>query len=370
MTNEEFMRLAIEEAKRGIGFVNPNPLVGAVIVKNGRIIGKGAHLRYGSLHAERNALAACSESTDGADMYVTLEPCCHYGKNPPCTEAVIASGIRRVFVGSSDPNPLVAGKGIQRLKAARIRVTEGVLKDECDALNSIFFHYITSKTPFVTMKYAMSADGKIAAYTGSSKWITGEEARLDVQHERLRHSAIMVGVGTVIADDPSLTCRLEGGRNPIRIICDSNLRIPPDCGIVRTAKDVPTIIACCESADIAKMNRLEKQYGCKIIAVKSENDRVDLRELMRKLGEQGIDSILLEGGSELNWSALSSGIVNRVLGYIAPKLIGGNNAKSPIGGIGAPAPDDGWQLADTKLRTIGNDILMESRVIYDVHGDR
>lgn len=368
MTNEDYMRMAVELAKQGIGFVNPNPLVGAVIVKNGRIIGKGAHLRYGQLHAERNALADCTESTDGADMYVTLEPCCHYGKNPPCTEAVIASGIRRVFVGSYDPNPLVSGKGTAKLRAAGIRVTEGFLKEECDALNDIFFHYITTKMPMVTMKYAMTADGKIAAYTGNSKWITGESARLEVQQDRLRHAAIMVGIGTVLADNPMLTCRLEGGRNPLRIVCDSKLRISPDCNIVRTAKEIPTIIACCADADMTRKSKLES-LGCRVIVTDSRDGHVDLRQLMEILGSEQIDSVLLEGGSELNWSALECGIVSRIKAFIAPKILGGKAAKSPVSGIGAPSPDEGFRLTDTKIRTVGEDIIMESRVEYGVHGN-
>lgn len=367
MTDEEYMRMAIELAKDGIGYVNPNPLVGAVIVKNGKIIGKGAHLKYGQLHAERNALANCTELPERADMYVTLEPCCHYGKNPPCTKAVIASGIRRVFIGSHDPNPLVSGKGTAQLKAAGIRVVEGLLKDECDALNEIFFHYIRTKMPFVTMKYAMTADGKIAAYTGRSQWITGEAARLDVHHDRLRHAAIMVGVGTVLADDPMLNCRLENGRDPLRIICDTNLRINMDSKIVRTAREIPTAIATC-SGDERKISGLERM-GCRIIRTQMCDGHVDLRSLMELIGAEGIDSVLLEGGGELNWSALKCGIVSKVKSYIAPKILGGKDAKSPVLGIGAPSPDDAFMLADQKMTVLGEDILIESRVIPNVHGD-
>ena len=246
MTDEQYMRRAIELAKRGMGYTSPNPMVGAVIVKDGRIIGEGWHERYGELHAERNALKHCKESPQGADMYVTLEPCCHHGKQPPCVEAVIEAGIKRVYVGSDDPNPLVAGGGIKILKEHGIEVVTQVLKDECDRLNEVFFYFIQTRRPYVAMKYAMTMDGKIATYSGLSKWITGEKAREHVQNLRHRYKAIMAGIGTVLADDPLLTCRIEGGVNPIRIICDTHLKPPPESQIVNTAKEVPTIVAVSE----------------------------------------------------------------------------------------------------------------------------
>lgn len=366
MTHDEYMTRALELAQKGMGFTSPNPMVGAVIVKNGEIIGEGWHKKCGGLHAERNAFAdADSRGMDcsGADMYVTLEPCCHYGKTPPCTEAIIEHKIGRVFVGSSDPNPLVAGKGVQMLRDHGIEVIEGVMKEECDAVNKIFFRFISTKLPYVTMKYAMTMDGKIACYTGESKWITGEPARESVQRERLRHSAIMVGVGTVLADDPMLTCRIEGGRDPIRIICDSRLRTPLDSNIVKTADKVPTIIAYCDGdpSDYEK-------HGCTMMKIGAKDGHVDLRELMVRLGERQIDSILLEGGGELNWSALEAEIVNRVLTYIAPKIFGGNDAKSPVSGIGVPAPDKCFRLKTSNILRIGDDYLIESSVEY-VHGN-
>lgn len=366
MTDIEYMKEALELAKKGVGFVNPNPMVGAVIVKDGRIIGKGWHRKCGELHAERNAFADCTEDCEGAEIYVTLEPCCHYGKTPPCTEAIIEHKIKRVIIGSSDPNPLVSGKGVKILREHGIEVTEGILKEECDALNEIFMHYISTKLPFVTMKYAMTADGKIASHTGKSKWITGEAAREKVQSERLRHAAIMVGVGTVIADDPMLTCRLENGRNPLRIICDSNLRTPLDSKIVSTANEVPTIIATC-SADAEKSAEYEK-YGCRIIKTDAEEGHVNLRQLMEILGSEKIDSILLEGGGELNWSALRSGIVSKVQTYIAPKIFGGKDAKSPVSGLGINEPSEAFMLKDSIISQIGDDFLIESRVEY-VHGN-
>ncbi|MDE5764239.1 MAG: bifunctional diaminohydroxyphosphoribosylaminopyrimidine deaminase/5-amino-6-(5-phosphoribosylamino)uracil reductase RibD [Ruminococcus sp.] len=369
MSHEEYMKTALELAGKAVGFTSPNPMVGAVIVKNGKIIGKGFHKKYGGLHAEREAFSYCDSmgiDCSGADMYVTLEPCCHYGKTPPCTEAVIKHGIKRVFIGSSDPNPLVSGKGTKILREHGIEVTEGILKDECNALNEIFFHYITTGMPFVTMKYAMTMDGKIACYTGESKWITGEQARINVQRERLRHSAIMAGIGTVIADNPMLTCRLENGRNPVRIICDTHLRIPADCNIVRTAGEIPTIIASC-SDDKEKISFLENK-GCMVLNIPEKDGHINLNILAERIGSMKIDSILLEGGGELNWSMLNAGLVNKVQAYIAPKIFGGNGAKSPVSGIGAPAPSDAFILTDMKIRNIGEDILIESRV-KNVHGN-
>lgn len=367
MTDKYYMKTAIDLAKKGYGYVSPNPVAGAVIVKNGRIIGEGFHEKYGSLHAERNALASCTEDPEGATMYVTLEPCCHYGKQPPCTEAIIDAKLARVVVGTRDPNPLVAGKGINILKEHGISVTEDVLKEECININEIFMHYIQSKTPFVCMKYAMTMDGKIACYTGDSKWVTGETARNHVHHQRHKYTAIMVGIGTVLADDPLLTSRIENGRDPVRIICDTYLRTPPGSQIVKTAAAVPTIIVTC-SSDEGRKKDLENS-GCRIISQDPLQDSIDLPQLMKTLGEMNIDSILLEGGGTLNWSALESGIVNKVQAYIAPKLFGGMEAKTPVEGAGFASPPEGIHLKTQSISHLGDDILIESEVIKDVHGD-
>ena len=240
MEKQDFMRRAMALAKNGIGAVDPNPLVGAVIVKDGEIIGEGWHARFGGLHAERNALANCRTCPEGATIYVTLEPCCHYGKTPPCTEALLEAGIAKVVIGSRDPNPKVAGKGAAILRAAGVEVEEDFLRAECDALNGPFFHYITMKRPYVAMKYAMTADGKIATVTGASQWITNEDSRHHVHQLRRRYPAILAGIGTVLADDPMLNCRLgDDGRNPIRIICDSKLQIPLDSTQEPSPKDIP-----------------------------------------------------------------------------------------------------------------------------------
>ena len=336
MTDRDYMLRAIELAKGGLGWTSPNPLVGAVIVKDGRIIGEGYHERCGKLHAERNAIASLTESAEGATLYVTLEPCCHYGKTPPCTEAILEQKIARVVIGSRDPNPLVSGKGAAILRAAGVRVEEDFMREECDALNPVFFHYITKKTPYVVMKYAMTADGKIAARTGDSKWITGEKAREKVQEMRHAYMGIMVGIGTVLADDPMLNVRIPGKKSPVRIICDSSLRIPMDSGIVKSAKKYRTIVAYAgENAE--KLEQL-RNAGVETISVPDVHGQVDLKKLMEYLGEQGIDSILLEGGGTLNWAALESGVVQQVQAYIAPKLFGGQEAKTPVEGAGVHVP--------------------------------
>lgn len=362
MNDNDYMRLALQLAEKGCGWTAPNPMVGAVIVKDGQIIGRGWHEKCGQPHAERNALAACTVDPGGATMYVTLEPCCHYGKQPPCVDAILAAGIRRVVVGSADPNPLVAGKGVAILRAHGVEVTENVLRDECDRLNRVFFHYITTKRPFVVMKYAMTMDGKIAARTGASRWVTGEAARSHVQKSRHRYSGIMVGVGTVLADDPSLACHMEGGKNPVRIICDTHLRTPLQSQVVMTARTIPTILATC-CADQAR-HAPYMQAGCRVLCLNEKDGHADLVQLMERLGQEQIDSILLEGGGTLNWAALESGIVQQVQAYIAPKLFGGKTAKTPVEGMGVPAPGAAFRLKNSQLFKLGEDLLIESEVDY------
>ena len=362
MTDQNYMLQAIQLAKQGEGWTNPNPMVGAVIVKNGRIIGKGYHKKCGELHAERNAIASLTESAEGATIYVTLDPCCHYGKTPPCTEAIIEQKIKRVVIGSRDPNPKVSGKGIKMLQEAGIEVIEDFMREECDRLNPVFFHYITTKTPYVVMKYAMTLDGKIATKTGASKWITGEAARAEVQHMRHRYMGIMAGIGTVIADDPMLNVRVEGWKSPIRILCDSGLRIPLDGQIVKSAGKYRTIVAYADSENTeAKRKRLH-EMGVETICCPDENNQVDLKKLMKYLGEEGIDSILLEGGGTLNDSALRAGIVQEVQAFIAPKLFGGMNSKTPVEGIGVRFPSEAVKLKCTDICQIGEDIRITCQV--------
>lgn len=358
---EEYMRRALELARKGEGHTSPNPMVGCVVVKDGRIISEGYHEKYGEFHAERNALTRCTEDTAGADLYVTLEPCCHQGKTPPCTDIIIQKKIARVFVGSMDSNPLVAGKGVQILRDHGIYVETGILDAECRKLNEVFYHYIATKTPFVVMKYAMTLDGKIACATGDSKWVTGEIARTQVHRMRGRYRGIMVGIGTVLTDDPMLNCRVEGGVDPVRIICDSNLRIPTESQIVKTASDIETIVACSQEAleserKQEKIRRL-KEAGIQIIGTEGAHG-VNLVELMKKLGGQNIDSILLEGGGTLNASALEDGIVNKVYAYIAGKLIGGMDARSPVEGMGIDRMADAITLQNVEIEKLGDDFCI------------
>lgn len=363
MFDEKYMRRAIELAKKGVGAVNPNPLVGAVIVKNDKIIGEGYHKKYGSLHAERDAFASLVEDAEGADMYVTLEPCCHHGKQPPCVEAIVEHKIKNVYVGSDDPNELVSGKGYEYLREHGINVHTHILKEECDAINDIFFHYITKKTPYVILKYAMTMDGKIAAYTGESKWISNETSRHDSQELRNRCSGIMVGIGTVLSDNPMLNCRLEGGHNPIRIICDSNMRIPIDSNIVKSAKDIRTILVVSNrlksylSAMELKYNELI-EHGIEVIFVDETEGMIDLESLMKLLGEMDIDSVIIEGGGSINYSAVKAGIVNEVMIYLAPKILGGRDALTAVEGQGFETPDmaAGFKLIETCL--MDGDILL------------
>ncbi len=355
--DEQYMMRAIELAKRGEGWCHPNPMVGAVIVKDGRIIAEGWHAKYGEKHAERNAIASLKESAAGATLYCTLEPCCHHGKQPPCTEAVVESGISRVVVGSRDPNPLVAGKGNEILRNAGIEVVEDVLRNECDALNPVFFHYITTKTPYVIMKYAMTADGKIATVTGASKWISGEKSREKVHMLRHACMGIMAGIGTALADDPMLNCRIENGRDPVRIICDDSLRIPMDSKLVRSAAEIDTYIVSGNSnCDRGKAEKL-KDAGCRVLIEPGENGKVDINALMHDLGESGIDSILVEGGATLNYSILESGCVNELKVFIAPKIFGGA-AKSPVGGEGVKLPADAWEFVIADIERIDDDVCI------------
>lgn len=407
MEEKAFMRQAIRLALNGVGKVNPNPLVGAVIVKDGRVVGQGWHTAFGKPHAEREALAACEVDPAGSTMYVTLEPCCHEGKQPPCTQALIDAGISRVVVGSSDPNSLVAGKGLSQLREAGIEVVEDFCKEECDKLNPAFFHFIKTKRPYVVLKYAMTLDGKIATKTGSSRWITSEAARKRVHEDRNRYAGILVGVETVIKDDPSLTCRLgdfpddaptksksiserkledlleseieadqeaidsndDGSdvtfadreiSNPVRIICDTRLRTPIDSRLVQTALEVPTYIATCESS--LKKQMPYREFDCECIVCPEADGHVDLYYLMEKLGSMGIDSVIVEGGAQLAWSALAFDVVNKVQCYVAPKIFGGADAPSPVSGFGVDVPKHAFLLGEPSVTQLGQDLLIECEV--------
>lgn len=362
----KYMERALELAAKGIGYTNPNPLVGAVIVKNGKIIGEGYHEVYGSNHAEVNAFKNATEDVRGAIMYVTLEPCSHYGKTPPCAKAIVEKGIKKVVIGLKDPNPLVAGKGIQILKDNDIEVITGVMEEEGRKLNEIFLKYITTKLPFCILKTAMTLDGKIAAYTGDSRWVTNEFSRKYVHQLRHRLSGIMVGIGTILADDPLLTTRLEtgNGSDPTRIIVDSTARIPLEAKVLHMESKAKTIIATTELADKDKIKALESM-GIEIIITPLKSNRVDLTYLMKALGERGIDSVLLEGGSELNYSAIEEGIVDKVNAFIAPKIIGGRGAKTPIGGAGKAVMREAISIENLEVQRFGDDVMLEGYIKKD-----
>lgn len=397
MQKEQYMRRAIELAKSATGHTHPNPLVGCVVVKDGRIISEACHERYGEYHAERNALMRCTEDTKGAELYVTLEPCCHQGKTPPCTDIIIEKGISRVYVGSGDPNPKVAGKGYQILRSHGIEVEEGILEKECLEMNEIFFHYITTNRPLVAMKYAMTLDGKIATYSGSSQWITGEQSREHVHYLRKKYCAIMAGIGTVLADNPMLNCRIQDGVDPVRIICDTHLRIPIDSNIVKTSGNIPTIIACDEnilaegSTEENSVRNMQggtlqgttqrtiqnttqkiqflKEKGIKLVGIllNSSDGQIDMKMLIERLGsEEKIDSILVEGGGTINASLIEHGLVDKVYCYIAPKIVGGRDSKTPVEGQGIEFMKDALTFTNGRIKMFGEDVLLE----YDVENKR
>lgn len=405
-TPEDYMQMVLELARRGEGKVSPNPMVGCVVVKEGRVIATGYHEAYGGYHAERNALLHCTEDPTGAELYVNLEPCCHYGKTPPCTEIILEKKIKKVYVGCLDSNPKVAGKGIEILREHGVSVETGILEQECRALNEVFFHYMEQKMPFVAMKYAMTLDGKIACETGDSKWVTEAETRGYVQRLRNRYRGIMAGIGTVLADDPMLNCRLKGGRNPVRIICDARLRIPWDSQIVATAKEIETIIVWNYQAaeqfysmdkdaehpkeekqrqehtketqrrDHKAYQRIPDRLTETMVYLESKGitllenplksgttvPQLDLKVLFAQLAARGIDSILLEGGGTLNASALRQNLVQRVYAFIAPKLVAGANAKTPVEGEGISYMKDAVKLEHIQVSLFGVDICVSGRV--------
>lgn len=359
----QYMKKAVELAKKGWGKTRPNPLVGAVIVKDGKILAEGFHTAYGGDHAEVDALKKIEFQGEGATLYVNLEPCSHYGKTPPCTEAIIRSGIKKVVMAMKDPNPLVAGRGMNLLKEHGIEVISGVLEKEARQLNEIFIKYITTQKPFCIMKMAMTLDGKIATVNGDSKWITAEDSREYVHQIRNRVSAIMVGVSTVVKDNPRLNTRIKGieANQPVRVIVDSRLRIPLDSIVVETAWKQPTIVATTEMAPEKNIRQLEAKK-VEVLILPDKNGRVDLQQLMIRLGKKQIDSVLLEGGGTLNYSALESGIVDKVIAFIAPKILGGSNAITPVEGKGKSFVKEAFGIQNLTLRSFQKDILIEGYI--------
>lgn len=360
--DENFMRMALNLAKKGIGRTKSNPLVGAVIVKDGKVIGKGYHRQFGMAHAEVEAFNSIkNKDARGATMYVTLEPCCHYGKTPPCSERVIKEGISRLVIADLDPNPLVAGKGAEQIKKAGIEVEIGLLGARHKRLNEKYIYYIKNKMPFVLMKSATTLDGKIATYRGNSKWITSEKSRSFTRKLRGEFQGIMVGINTVIADNPMLTTRIKGAEDPIKIVVDSKLKIPIDSYMVQNAYKEPLIILASQNNDKAKRAQLE-ELGATILELPMRGEKLDLTFGMKKLAEQGISSILLEGGGNLNFEMLKNGLVNKCMFVFAPKIFGGDNAKTSVEGIGFAEIGDAVKLTDIQTKTIGSDVVLTAYV--------
>ncbi len=361
--HENYMNRALELAKGGWGTTNPNPMVGALIVKNGEIIAEGYHEVFECAHAEVAAFNNAKQDVRGGTLYVNLEPCSHYGRTPPCAEAIIKAGISKVVVAMEDPNPKVSGRGISMLRSAGIETIVGILEQEARKLNEIFIKYIVQKRPFVIMKTAMTLDGKIASTCGDSKWISGESSRHHVHIVRDRVAAIMVGVNTVLEDNPALTTRLESktGKDPIRIIIDSKGRIPVESCVINAESSAGVILATTSALENEKEKRL-KDKGVHILKLGKPDGHVDLDRLMNELYKLEIDSVLLEGGGGLNAAALNSGIVDKVMFYIAPKFIGGRDAKTPIEGEGLKLMKDAIKLHDLSISRFDKDVLIEGYV--------
>ncbi len=356
------MRLALRLAKKAKGRTSPNPMVGAVLVKSGKVISTGFHHRAGESHAEAIALKKAGSAARGATLYVTLEPCSHTNKRtPPCTPLVLQSGVKRVVVAMIDPNPRVSGGGIKALRKAGIDVVTGVLQQEALKLNEAFVKYITSGMPFVTLKIAQTLDGKIATASGESQWITGEKAREEGHRLRDANDAILVGINTVLKDNPSLTARISNGRDPVRVILDSKLRIPLTSKVLTQKSTSKTIVATLATAPKTKIKKLH-DAGADVFLVKPAKGRVDLRDLMKKLGGKDILSVLIEGGAEVHASAIRAGIADKVVLFIAPTLMTGADSLCSIGGISPIRLDRAVRLKDITTRFIGEDLMLEGYI--------
>ncbi len=351
-----FMREAIEAARRGLGRTSPNPAVGAVVVQAGRIVGRGHHARAGAPHAEVVALRAAGAAARGADLYTTLEPCDHYGRTPPCSRAILEAGVARVFVGSRDPNPLVHGRGVARLRRSGVEVVGGVLEAECDRLNAPWFTFITTGRPHVTLKAAVTLDGRIATRTGDARWVTGPEARAWVHRLRDRVDAVLVGAGTARADDPALTTRLPGGRgrDPVRVVLDTDLRLPPRLRLFTERSDAPTLVA-------HAAPRARKLGRAELVACRRGPGGVALEDLLAKLAGRGVTHLLVEGGAAVHARFLDEGLVDEVAILVAPKLLGADGV--PL--LGRPGPArmaDALRLSDVAIERLGDDVLVTGRV--------
>ncbi len=362
MTHNKYIKKTIRLARKGIGYVNPNPMVGSVIIKDGEFVGEGYHQCFGKEHAEIIALRNAGEKARGATLYVNLEPCCHYGKTPPCTDAIIRAGIKRVVIGMVDPNPLVNQKGVEILKQHQVEVITGVEESACKELNRAFIKYITTGMPYVTLKVAQSLDGRIATATGNSQWITSHQARVLAHRLRSESDAIIVGIGTVLADDPQLTVRHVKGKNPVRIVLDSRLRIPIESQLLSDEHVHKTIIATA-SNDSSKIDRI-KENGAHVWEIElDKNGNVSLPILLKKLGQARMSAIMVEGGARVYTSFLKAKMVDRIVFALAPKIIGAG--KDSIGDMEILDVDNCIELINVKTKKIGPDLLVSADVGYD-----
>ncbi len=361
--DEKYMRIALRLAEKAAGRTSPNPMVGAVVVKNGRVIARGWHKKAGEPHAEVIALAKAGSSAKGATLYVTLEPCSHVNKRtPPCSPLVIQSGVKRVVIAMIDPNRKVSGGGIRAIRKAGIEVVTGVLEPEARLLNEAYIKFITKGVPFVTLKIAQTLDGRIATAKGDSKWITGAKAREEGHKLRDRNDAILVGINTVLKDDPALTARIPDGRDPVRVIVDSRLSIPLNAKVLTQRSTAKTVVAALASAPRTKVNCLQAT-GVEVLFVKSNRGRIDLPDLMKELGKQDIMSVLIEGGAEINASALKAGIVDKIVMFIAPTLMTGRDSLCSIGGSSPVKLDHAVKLSEVTAQFVGPDLKIEGYVM-------
>jgi len=361
--HEQHMRRALYLARKAEGQTSPNPMVGAMVVKSGKVIAEGYHKKAGLPHAEIVALRKAGSKAKGATLYVSLEPCCHQGRTPPCTEAIVAAGIKRVVVGVRDPNPLVCGKGTRHLKKNGIEVVAGVLKRDCERLNETFIKYIRTGRPWVILKSALSLDGKIATRTGDSQWITGPKAREYAHRIRNNVDAILVGAGTVCADDPRLTVRLKKGevRNPVRVIVDGKYSVPISARVFSNARRERVVYATLGGLPVARKNKLQKM-GVEILVVKRKKGRVDLAQLMDELGAMEITSVMIEGGAEISGNVFDEKLVDKLIYFVAPKIIGGKDALGAVGGQGIDRLKEALQIKGMTVARLGDDLVIEGNI--------
>lgn len=358
MNDEYWMKRALHLAQKGWGRTSPNPMVGAILVKNGKMVGQGYHTKAGEAHAEIVALREAKEEVKGSVLYINLEPCVHYGKTPPCAPQIIQSKVKRVVIGMEDPNPLVSGKGIEILRRAGLEVEVGVLEKECRRLNEAFSKFILKKEPFVILKVAVTLDGKIATRNGDSRWISGEASRHFVHQWRDRVDGVLVGIQTVLKDDPLLTARIKNGRDPYRIVLDSRLRIPEEARVIGTSPS-RAIIASTEMAPKDKIEKLE-QMGVQVLLLDTKEGKINLKSCLSKLGEMGMVSLMVEGGSRVNGSFLDEGLIDKLLLFLSPKIIGDRKALGIFDGKGISSIQEVLVLKGMKTRKMGEDILIES----------